>query len=473
MDRKERLTAGGWTRFISAGLGCILAAAAAGAAEWDFTPRVEASETYRSNVTLAPDGEEESEWITELAPGFGAELAGVNNSLSVDYRLQALAFADDSDRNDVFHQLDANGDFELVSERLFLDALARYNQQNIDPAGRTPIGNTFDAGNRTDVGIYRLTPTLIQPLGGFAVARASVSYGQVEYYDPDPTNLNIQDSEQQAADFVLGSPAEDRFSWSAFYGYRRTDFEEAREFEYQRAGAEVGIPVGTRTWLLATGGSESEVDEDPSAGNLDSTFWNVGVRWEPTELQSLIARVGERFFGTSYEFHWTRRGSRGELAVDYTEEPTTANNVQFDGTVVLPDGGFAGLPRLEPDVFLRKRLSGSIKYEFTRATFTGTVYADDRDYEISGDNDQVWGVRTDLAWPLGPRTDLLLTGDFSNRDFEDTPGEQDLYYLKAGLARELTRTMSASFAVAHYRRDGEGSSDFEDNSATLQVMMEF
>ena len=95
-----------------------------------------------------------------------------------------------------------------------------------------------------------------------------------------------------------------------------------------------------------------------------STCGTSGSEWEPTTLQSLELLVGRRYYGTSYEFHWKRRGARGDFAVDYTEESVTANNVQFDHFTFNPDTGGFGTPRLDSEVYLRREGRGTFTYRF-------------------------------------------------------------------------------------------------------------
>ena len=110
--------------------------AATAAAETQFEPRADVSETYTSNVGLEPAGSEESEWITTLRPGFSLLRDGPRVRYDLDYDLQALYFAKEGDRNDVFHTFRGFGEGELVENHLFLDVDGRYEQRNIDPANR-------------------------------------------------------------------------------------------------------------------------------------------------------------------------------------------------------------------------------------------------------------------------------------------------------------------------------------------------
>src|SRR6056297_2152589 len=101
---------------LSVAAGVFLAMSPAGAANWDFTPRVALGQTWTDNVSLAADGFEESEWITEFTPGFLLEVEGQRVDAEVNYDLQSLWYADNSDFNETYHQLDGVGEFVLWPE---------------------------------------------------------------------------------------------------------------------------------------------------------------------------------------------------------------------------------------------------------------------------------------------------------------------------------------------------------------------
>ena len=82
--------------------------------------------------------------------------------------------------------------------------------------------------------------------------------------------------------------------------------------------------------LLFAAGRESDVEDDVGSGDLDAWYWNAGFNWAPTSRQTMEARVGERYYGTSYFFSWTRTARRTKLDVSYTEEAVTQNNALFE-----------------------------------------------------------------------------------------------------------------------------------------------
>ena len=443
----------------------------AGAAQWDFTPRVSLGATYTDNVALAEDGLEDSEWITELRPGFSLTGEGARVRLNLDYDVQALWFADNSDFNDTFHQASGTGNFILVPESLFLDSFLRLDQQNIDTSGRVSFSNLFQTDNRTDALVFGASPYHVGRYGSWAESLLRFDYQGVRYQGTDPTTINVEDSDTQAISGWFGTPERaGGLSWRTRASYSRTEFEEAREFEYGQAALELGVPAGMRTRLTATGGVESDVQEDPSVGGFDESFWSVGLDWNPDERQSLSLSVGERYFGTSYAASYSRRGSRGSFELSYTEDPTTSGLQLGDDGIFQPGQRPGGSATLDTRVFLSKRFSATARYELVRSTITGRVYSDRRTFEDgSGDTEDVAGATLGFDWAVAPRTTVGLSADFEQRDFGGAQGQDDYLDLGVRVVREITRTLSGTFRVSHFTRDSDAGEEYSANVATLSV----
>jgi len=452
----------------------LTAPVAAGAAPWEFTPRVAVGQIWTDNIQLAPDGLEESDWITELRPGFTLATEGPRVRLDLDYELQALWFNDFNELDDTYHQLDGNGNFVLLPESLFLDAFARYDQQNVDTSGRIAFDNLFDTGNRTDTFVYGASPYHVGRWGSWGESLVRYQHQAVRYSNTDPGAAAVEDSDTNGVSASLGSPAAARGpSWRLGGSYDRTEFEQSREYEYARAALDLGVPVGLRTRLTGTVGQESDVAEDSSQGGLDSSFWYVGFAWAPSELQSLEARVGERFFGTAWELHWRRRGSRGELTLDYTEEPTTSAGVLGDENIFAPGTTPGGVGSLNARVILQKRLSGSAGYEFVRSNITARIYSDRREYQDAiGGTEKSIGATLDYNWDAAPRTSVGF--DVNWQRTEPGADRRDNYSeIAASLTRTMTRTLSAVFRVSHFQRNSNVDDDYKANVVSVFLQADF
>lgn len=443
------------------------------AAPWEFEPRVALGQIWTDNIALAADGLEESEWVTELRPGFTLETDGPRASVNIDYDLQALWYADNSDLDDTYHQLNGNADFVLAPDSLFLDTFARFEQQNVDTRGLISSSNLFDTENRTDVFVFGTSPYHLGRWGSWGESEVRYQQQGVRYSNTDPSTAPPDDSDSSAIFASLGSPAAaPGYSWRASGSYNRTDFDVAREFEYARVALDMGVPVSLRTRLTATAGQESDVEEDPSIGGLDSWFWYVGFAWQPSALQSLEARVGQRFFGTAWEVHWRRRGSRGELSVDYTEEPTTSAGVLGDDGIFAPGVEAGGVGSLDARVFLQKRLAGTANYELARSTIRAQVYADRREYQdATSETEDLYGALLSYVWDFATRTRFDATIDWSQSDLASDGHDHGRF--SVSITRDFTPTLNGVLRVGHFLRNSDIDGDYNSNQASVFIEARF
>jgi hypothetical protein len=441
-----------------------------------FTPRVTAGVTWTDNVR-ASSSNEESEFIVVLEPGFHLSSESARTQLDLDYSAQGLWYADNSDLNDVFHNLYGTGLFTLVPNHFFLDAFARYDQVHIDPGGRLTSGNLIRTGNRSDAAVYGLSPWYQTRFGRWAEATARYRYQAVNYTNTDPTSFRVRDSDTHSVSAQLGSlRGRPGLSWLTSASYSWTDYDQAGEFEYGRAALDLGYPVGPRTRLTGTFGVESDVANDPAAGGFDAEFWYLGVQWEPTALQSVEARVGNRFYGTAYDFSWARRGARGDLSVSYSENPTTPNQSLFTGDGAF-SGGRPGTPWLDAGVYLSKRLNGRLTYRLARTELSALVYAERRE-RLDDDplllrDDRVAGVQLGADWAVAPRTVFNLSTRYEQRDARADDRSSDLIELSASLRRDLTAQMYAEARAGHAQRNLATRDDYQVNAVSIYVGMTF
>jgi uncharacterized protein (PEP-CTERM system associated) len=95
---------------------------------------------------LAPSGEEDSDLITVITPGFSLRRESARLKLDLDYRAAALTFVEDDDANSINHGLNGKMNAELHEELLFLDASARMSQAIVDARAPQSLNGITGAG---------------------------------------------------------------------------------------------------------------------------------------------------------------------------------------------------------------------------------------------------------------------------------------------------------------------------------------
>jgi hypothetical protein len=444
-----------------------------------FEPRVEAAIQYADNINLAEEDQVNAAGI-ELAPGFYAAYNSDYILGAVDYSLIGRKW-DESDYDDVTHDLAANGRWKAVPELFYVDAYASYSDAVIDPSRSLNYGDmgVFGAGNLEERATAGISPTLRKQFQDL-LFHATYSYGWVWYLDKDfvPTSSFItvgqEDSEDQNFDLSLGTVQDGRIGGSIFYSWQRSDFDRSLPYQYERAGLDGALPVSRTLSLVGDVGKESDLDETTTEGGLDSNFWSAGLLWEPDQRSSAEARYGERFFGPSYLVEVRTRARMIGFTAFYSETPeveTRQASLQSFEPGTLPPwidpgtvgGFFTSSPYVAKDARVSLNASGSR----TRLTLTG--FNHDREYlsDVLGDEDRTgttFRASRDLA------SNASLDFDASYFDIERAPSlisgpgildgthDYDTQFTVRG-NRGIGSQLTASLEAGYFTRSGDQDYD--------------
>ena len=309
----------------------------ADAQEWDFQPYIELAATYTTNLFLAEEGLEESDYIGQIVPGFSVVRDEGRFTTNTEYRAIGLFFASDSDLNTVYHQLRSASTLNAVAERFFVDVNASIEQAVVDPTATIPTSNVVATNNLGDVMTASVNPYYIQPLGSSeAFMRLDYAYDIVRYEDFGlETFSRVDDYDQQTGRFFLGTRQRDTgLEWSLSYNFQSIDYVNVEDYEYERAQAALGVQLSRSFRLIGLGGRETDLLEGRNIGGLDSEFWEVGFRINAGSNSVVEFRTGERFFGDSYFGNIEIEGRRVEFTASYTENPTTSAEGMLGGLVI-------------------------------------------------------------------------------------------------------------------------------------------
>lgn len=393
-----------------------------------FEPRIEAAAQYVANVELAGNGMPQIDMAgLELAPGLYASHSSDTVIAAIDYSLIGRAW-EESDYDDVSHQLAANGQWFAVPEWFSVRAQASYSDAVIDARNGLNYGGLgiFAPSNLTEVAAASASPVLLHRFNDLEFS-AEYSYGRVWYLDegkgqPVVGFVQDQDSEDQSAHVSLGTVEEvGRVTASIFYDWQKSEFEDALPYEFERAGLDAGYRIGRSLALVGDVGLESDLDESTTEGGLDSDFWSAGLRWNPSDRTSAEARFGHRFFGDTYLFTLNHRARLLEFDASYTEAPTVE-------TRVLSLGGFepGELPPGSPDVnfgglnsspFVGKDARVGVTAVGSRTTVRLSGFRDERDYVRAVRSDEIQtGVDLSATRQLASNLSVDVSAAYS--DFE-------------------------------------------------------
>ena len=109
-------------RSLALFLAVLVFSTGSNAGDWTVVPRITVAEIFTDNLTLVPS-DPESDAVTRIQPGIKVQGKSNRSLVDLDYSLESLIYAKDSARNNVYQNLKARAQEQLVKENVDLDAL--------------------------------------------------------------------------------------------------------------------------------------------------------------------------------------------------------------------------------------------------------------------------------------------------------------------------------------------------------------
>jgi hypothetical protein len=452
-------------------------------AESKFTPQVTAAVTVTDNVELAVPGQEETEALLQVAPGFLYETTSRRFKSTVLYSLESYFFASESGRNESFHYLDARGEGELLDDLLSVEVVGKYGQSIIDPRRAIPTTNLTEGANLTDTALWSVTPKLHHTFAHGVEAYASYMYGQVKYLDDNALGLPIDDLTTTTLTAGVRKSGEEasRLGWGFEYEQQENEYNFSAPVRYDILEAAAEYRLTSDFWLLARGGKESDLTADQTDGGLDVEFYQGGFRWAPGTKHQLTAYAGKRFFGNSYEATYTFTGRALEAGASYVEKPETRALSAFRQLIVPIDPTRID-PNLTPisaDLYISKM--GQVWTTLTgrRNQITLMAFRELREYVQTGVSENTYDAELEWAHRLGPRTRTIVAGGYTRYRFPGDERSDSFVKYTVAMERQLGPRSSAELKYRRYQRDIGGldpsgqSVFYRENALTLSFRYAF
>ncbi|MFK8053042.1 MAG: TIGR03016 family PEP-CTERM system-associated outer membrane protein [Woeseiaceae bacterium] len=456
---------------------------AAYAIDWDLETFVNASIVHTDNVTLAGDGLEESDTILVLAPQFNLTGESARVDLDLSYNPQAVFYDNTDGADQVFHVLDGIMTTELLDDRFFLDLVGSKFQTIVTPDGNFPLDNIPASNNRADATVLTVNPYWQQRLGR-ADLRVTAAHTRTDLDDEsvDPLLLgNLQSNRSNTAGINIGSiPSERGITWSFDYNYQRIEYDDFLPFEFQRGALQLGFWANDNVRVFSTVGRETAFD-DFFDGSPDSSFWEGGVQYAPSERFNFEVAAGDRSFGTTVRGALTYNTRRTRTTFTYAETPTTQGAL-FAGRRPLRDiDNLDGLldRANAADRIVQKRGELSTTVELNRTTINWRIFSERQLDRFTADgtplpDNDLTGAAFRFDWRFGPRTNLNFTADTAKRTGD--LGDGDFWRIGVGAVYNVSSRLTLGLNIEHLEQNGGGfggvgGQGFDANRGTLTIGM--
>ena len=307
--------------------------ACSAAADWKVTPRLSLLETYTDNVTLATQGNEKSDFITQISPGVSLTGTGARLKVNANYTMQNIFYANESNGNRIAQQLNAGANAELIKNFFFLDSTANISQQNISLLGPLTTNNENITNNRTTVKTYSISPYIRHNFSNFASTQARYTHNAVY------TGVEGQSgSQSDRILFSLTSGSAFRtIGWGLNYNRQKIGGLGTSGVNEQYRG-NLRYRVSSKFSLTGTSGYQ-KFSYISTTGKSSGYSWTAGFVWTPTQRTNITANTGQSFFGTTYTLSASHRARRSTWSLNYNQSITTTRD-QFLIPATVDTAGF-------------------------------------------------------------------------------------------------------------------------------------
>ena len=480
----------------------LVLSGSAWASDWKLGASVTARETYTDNVTLGAGGPAKSDWITEITPTFTAKKVGARLKVDASYSNQNLFYANDSNRNQTYHQLNAKANAELLENEVFLDTAATISQASISPLGASGVDNTSATGNVTSVQTFVVSPYWIHRFGSAATLNARYTISEVSndsgiFSSSLSNSVNV--SLNSGSDFG-------RVSWGLNYSDSIANYAGRSDVGFTSTSASLGYQVFHRVRLTGTVGDEQNSYASSAGTKTGGTFWNTTVTWAPSLRTTLDLGFGHHYYGSTRNMKFSTRGVYSQWTANYSEAVTTSNN-QFGESnavnlgTVRTTGQTAQLTTnnnfLSNQVFLSKRFSTDFnwkkgKHDFSLGAFrsvqttnidtTANTSQQIAALGFSGSRTDVFlntsevkevGVNASWRWRWTALTSSHISANLSRSSFPSLSRQDTISSLQFGLDRRFSPKLTGAVLLRHQVRDSNQNADYTENALSGSVTYTF
>ncbi|MFT5394097.1 MAG: hypothetical protein ACI8PT_004304 [Gammaproteobacteria bacterium] len=456
------------------------------AGDWTIVPRVEMKGTYSDNIGLSASGLEREEFVTSVSPGLFVRGEGSRLEFSLEYNLEALRYADDSNSNTINHQAQASATAEVYKDIGFVDFALTRSQQNSNSSGVTSSDNLATTGNSSDVLTFSASPYLRHRFGEYADTESRLTIDRVVN---DNNGISTRSDSRTSSLQITSGSHFSRAPWSLNFSNQNIDNSNGSTTQLRSAKSEVRYRVTRQYGALARFGIEKNEFASAQSGR-DGVSWSVGGTWTPSVRTSIEAGYGQRFFDQNFFLEATHRTRRFRFAASYSEDVTTSRALQLE-RVLVPLDDALGNAIVDPttgtqieipvdsvnstdDVLVVADFSGQITYTGRRTDATLSLTSSERTSEVSQQNNLVNRVQLDIQRRLSRKGTLFVSA--SAQQTETNAGAQRDTRLRGQVrySHQFGVNFRGSVGLTRVQQDStSASNEFDENRLTAGVVATF
>ena len=454
----------------------------ASAERWRMTPRVTASETWSDNISLR-NTNTESDFVTRITPGVAIVGEGGRISLNLDYQLGLVHYASGTSSNRIDHRLQLVSTTELVSQRLFLDFDSSAGQNNIASTGLLSSDNVSANANRRNFFTYDISPYVVHHFGPYADGQLRVRHARVLNSGSINTSVNELSGRIDSGRRFAFLP------WSLSADWTRNSNSNGTSSEFRSVDGSVRYSFSRRYALRFNLGYEDNEQVRVSDEDNSGVTWQLTGIWTPSARTSLEFGYGRRAFGPIFHLDASHRTRRTVFQASYSEDITTTATRQLERQLVtledlfgeaIVDPGLADVevpidtPTITDETLITQRFDASMALRQRRTTSSLSAYYETRSFEITPNDENVFGVTARVFHSLNSTISATATANWQRTEFDALSREDDQWRVELSLSRQFNADVSGTLRVQHRENDSTVSNNsYKENRVDARVSVLF
>ena len=176
-------------------------------------------------------------------------------------------------------------------------------------------------------------------------------------------------------------------------------------------------------------------------------------------------------------------GRRATWQASYDEDFTTTTQAQLAQQAVLVTDTVTGLPDTVPvpppslaveEVFLSRRFQGSLGYLWRRTNAGLSLFAEERGFEITGENQRVYGGALAASRTLSRNNTLDLGAEMQRIRDSATSVDTTLWRAGVQFSRAVNRYVTGSLNYSYQQQQSDvAADDYTENRVTAGITVTF
>lgn len=287
---------------------------------WVIAPRLSLTETWTDNGRLSASGNDRgSEQITQVSPGIRMQgrTARINGYL--DYSLNQLYYAQNSQANKTQNSLNAFGSLEAVDKFFYVDAGGNISQTSVSAFGTQSSTDSSINANSTETSSFRLSPYVRGELAGYA--HYLLRYTRSTTRSDGNTSSNSESDHWNAR--LNGGTGLASLSWAFDVSRQSVARGTGRETESDRLHGDLFWQPEPQWRVRLSAGRESNNFASPDKESHVSHGY--GVDWRPAPRTDFSIFRERRFFGDAQTISLSHRTPRTAWRYNESRDVSSAS----------------------------------------------------------------------------------------------------------------------------------------------------